>query len=297
MKKGLFGTTIFVVIMLCVAMSFTACGNKVNSSQAVEEIEPDSRFASIDALAEFVAQNFTENATPSNLESNYQSCSDAIMSYWALSHKDEDENAMTDIVFNELKAVADKLAGGSTTDMMKSGDINCAVAKYLTAKVYCDEHRGNPLYQAEMRDWLQLENELANFYGELATLANWGGSISKVIASGSRVFLAEARDDDYSQLKKGGVFSKDEPMTISEARANLIQELEDAKSLDDNLVDDENYRKSLKSMRENADKIVALLDKWLASRKKLCDAESIPESHTARLIDKLGRHIMELIEG
>lgn len=299
MKKGFLSTTIFVV-MLGVVMGFTACGNsnrEVSESVSVDEIEPDSRFATIDSLAEFMAQQFADNTSLSKLESNYQACSDAIMSYWALNHKGEDDHAMTDIVFNELKAVADKLAEGSTTDMMESGDISSAVAHYLTAKYYCDDNRSKPLYQAEMRDWLQFENELAGFYGQLATLANWGGSIAKVIASGSRVFLAEKRDDDYSQLKKGGNFPNGEPMPISEARANLIQELESAKSLEDDLVNDENYRKSLKEMREKADNLVVLLDKWLESRKKLCEAESIPEAHTAHFVDKLSRHIMEIIEG
>ncbi|MBQ6166411.1 MAG: hypothetical protein IJK41_03130 [Muribaculaceae bacterium] len=296
MKKRRFSTTVFIAMMLCVAMSFTACGNKVNSSTAVEETEPDSRFADIDSLAEFMAQQFTENATPSNLESNYQACSDAMMSHWALSHKGEDENAMTDIVFNELKDVAGKLAEGSTVDMMRSGEINCAVAQYHTAKVYCDENRGNPLYQAEMSDWLQLENELSNFYGELATLANWDGTISKVIASGSRVFVAESRDDDYSQLKKGGNFAGSDDMTIAEARANLIQELEDAKSLEDDLVDDPNFKKTLQSMRERADRIVPLLDEWLAARAELGNAEAIPEAHTAHFIEKMGQQIMKMIE-
>ena len=299
MKKGFFSTTFFVV-MLGVVMGFTACGNsnrEVSESVSVDEIEPDTRFATIDSLAEFMAQQFADNTSLSKLESNYQACSDAIMSYWALNHKGEDDHAMTDIVFNELKAVADKLAEGSTTDMMESGDISSAVAHYLTAKYYCDDNRSKPLYQAEMRDWLQFENELAGFYGQLATLANWGGSIAKVIASGSRVFLAEKRDDDYSQLKKGGNFPNGEPMPISEARANLIQELESAKSLEDDLVNDENYRKSLKEMREKADNLVVLLDKWLESRKKLCEAESIPEAHTAHFVDKLSRHIMEIIEG
>lgn len=295
MKKGFFSATFFVV-MMCIAMSFTACGNRENAESSVGEIEPNTRFAAIDTLAEFMTQQFAKNATPSDLESNYQSCSDAISSYWALNHKDEVENAMTDIVFNELKAVADKLGEGSTTDMMKSSEIFSAVAHYQTAKDYCDNFRGKPLYQTEMRDWLQLENELADFYGQLATLANWDGSIAKVIAGGSREFLAEKRNDEY-QLLKNGKFAVGEPMPLAEARANLIHELESAKSLDDDLVNDENYRKSLQEMREKADKIVVMLDKWLESRKKMCEAEKIPEAHTAHFVDKLGRHIMELIEG
>ena len=166
MKKGFFSATFFVV-MMCIAMSFTACGNRENAESSVGEIEPNTRFAAIDTLAEFMTQQFAKNATPSDLESNYQSCSDAISSYWALNHKDEVENAMTDIVFNELKAVADKLGEGSTTDMMKSSEIFSAVAHYQTAKDYCDNFRGKPLYQTEMRDWLQLEMSWLTF------MANW----------------------------------------------------------------------------------------------------------------------------
>ena len=109
--------------------------------------------------------------------------------------------------------------------------------------------------------------------------------------------LAEARQEDYSQLKKGGNFAGSEEMTISEARTNMIQELEDAKSLEDDLVDDEDFRETLKNMRDHADKVVELLDKWLESRSKLCEAEGIPESHTAHLVAQLGQRIMEMIEG
>ena len=49
-------------------------------------------------------------------------------------------------------------------------------------------------------------------------------------------------------------------------------------------------------MRERADKVVVLLDKWLASRGELCKAEGIPDSHTANLVAQLGNHIMEIIE-
>ena len=50
-------------------------------------------------------------------------------------------------------------------------------------------------------------------------------------------------------------------------------------------------------MREHADKVAALLDKWIASRAALCQAEGIPEGHTARLIAQLSRLVMEIIEG
>lgn len=296
MKNQVFNTTALIVAMLCVAMGFSACGSK-NHPTTEEQVAPDAEFANIEALAEFMSQESMDNDTPQELKSLFDAQSAAITSYWNLNHKGEDQNRMTEVVFKELKALAEKLGEGSTVDMMKSGEINSAIAQYLTAQDYCEKYKDNPLYQAEMSDWLQLEDELDDFYEELASLANWGGTISKVTASGSLTSLAEARQEDYSQLKKGGNFAGSEGMTIAEARANLIQELEDAKSLEDDLVDDEDFRETLKDMREHADKVVKLLDKWLVSRSRLCDAEGVPEKHTAHLVAQLGQHIMELIEG
>ena len=296
MKNRVFNTTALIVAMLCVAMSFSACVSKSHPTTD-EQVAPDAQFANIEALAEFMTQDLRDNDTPQELQSLYEAQSAAITSYWTLNHKGEDQNQMTEVVFKELKTLAEKLGAGSTVDMMKSAEINSAIAKYVTAQDYCEKYKDNPLYQAEMNDWLQLEDELDDFYGELAELANWGDSITKVTSANALAFLAATRQVDYSQLKKGGQFADDEPMTIAEARADLIQELEDAKSLEDNLVDDENFRETLKDMREHADKIVVQLDKWLESRNKLCQAEGIPESHTAHLIANLGTRIMLMIEG
>ena len=296
MKNRVFNTTALIVAMLCVAMSFSACVSKSHPTTD-EQVAPDAQIANIEALAEFMTQDLRDNDTPQELQSLYEAQSAAITSYWTLNHKGEDQNQMTEVVFKELKTLAEKLGAGSTVDMMKSAEINSAIAKYVTAQDYCEKYKDNPLYQAEMNDWLQLEDELDDFYGELAELANWGDSITKVTSANALAFLAATRQVDYSQLKKGGQFADDEPMTIAEARADLIQELEDAKSLEDNLVDDENFRETLKDMREHADKIVVQLDKWLESRNKLCQAEGIPESHTAHLIANLGTRIMLMIEG
>jgi hypothetical protein len=195
-----------------------------------------------------------------------------------------------------LKALADSLSGGSTFDMMQSCQIACAVARYLTAKDYCCNFSKNPLYQAEMSDWLVLEEELQEFYCTLASLANWGGSIVTITTSSAMAELAEARQADYAQLTKDGHHAGDEGMTTSEARANLIQEMEDAKSLEDDQTDKE-YTEAVMKLCKSCDKVTMLLDKWLKSRNKLCEAEGIPESHTAQFIAQLSQLIMEYIEG
>lgn len=299
MKKKVFCTFVLTA-MLSVLAVFTSCGNKNTAeteAQATEEqFEPDARFASLDSVFIVMVDDLSDK-TVDELVSHFEDKSLAVKSYWLLNHKGGDKSQMDKDVCGELKAMADSLSGGSTADMMTSGIISCAVARYLTTKEYVNNYSKNSLYQAEMNDWLVLEDELKNFYCDLAELANWGGSITKVTSASALASLAEARQEDYSQLKKGGNFAGSEEMTISEARTNMIQELEDAKSLEDDLVDDEDFRETLKNMRGHADKVVELLDKWLESRSKLCEAEGIPESHTAHLVAQLGQRIMEMIEG
>ena len=289
-------------VLLCVLAVFPSCGNKdkaVDDSQAsvaAEQFEPDERFASIDSLVAFLTETPSEG-TLDEFVKKFESQVVAMKSYWCLNHKGDDESRMDETVCGELKALADSLSGGSTFDMMQSGLINGAVSRYLTAKDYCGQYSENPLYQNEMSDWLKLEEELSGFYCDLASLANWGGSIVNITSSGALAYMVKARQEDYSQLKKGGKYADSELSTISEARANLIEELETAKSLEDDAVEGDDFRKTLNDMRAHADKVVELLDKWLESRAKLCEAEGIPENHTASLIAKLGTRIMELIEG
>ena len=300
MKKSLI-CTVVLTGMLCVLTVFTSCGNQntenaVTAQQTSDQFEPEARFASIDTLADFMTQNLSDN-TLDELAARFENQAAAIKSYWYMNHKGGDESRIDEDVCADLTALADSLSGGSTVDMEESAEISCAIAKYLVAKEYCDQHIENSLYQAEMRDWLLLEDELQAFYTDLAQLANWGGSISRVTASGALSFLAKARQGDYSKLKKGSSFADEEEMTVEEARTNLIQELEDAKSLEDDMGQGDDFKKVLEDMRSRADKVVELLDKWLASRKQLCEAEGVPEKHNAHLVYQLSQRVMELIEG
>lgn len=295
---------VLVWVMLSVAVTVSACGSKNQSASEAtamvqaESFEPDARFASIDTLAEFMIQKIKDQGTPENYIAIFDARSNAVASYWALNHKDKDQSQMSETVMKELEALANKLSEGSTLDMMQSGELSCAISQYLTAQDYCKLYRENPLYEAEMRDWLLLEDELDDFFTDLSYLSYWGGSITNVIYGGSMSNLANMRHADYCQLKKDGKYSGNGTMTIAEARANLIEEFNAAKSLEDDAIEDvEGYRKMLKDMRERADKAVALLDKWLESRAKLCEAENIPESHSAFLIGELARSIQQLMEG
>ena len=297
MRTNVLGT----IVLLCMLAVFTSCGSKTTGNtnvkeSTVEQFEPDTRFATIDTLADFMTQNLFDHTTD-ELVAHVDTQAAAMKSYWYLNHKGGDESRIDEDVCNDLKVLADSLSGGSTVDMEQSNEITCAIARYLTAKEYCNNHIKNSLYQAEMHDWLLLEDELQAFYTDLAQLANWGGSISRVTGSGALSFLAKVRQEDYSKLKKGSSFADEEEMTVEEARTNLIQELEDAKSLEDDMGAGDDFNKTLESMRLHADKVVGLLDKWLASRVQLCEAEGIPTKHNAHLVAKLGQRIMELIEG
>ncbi len=258
------------------------------------------RFASIDSLVDYMMEEFSAK-TVDEFVNRYKQKAVAVKSYGLLNYKGEDTNHWDEVVFRDLQALADSLSGGSTFDMVMSGRIERGMSHYLIAKDYCEQYSRNPLYQAEMRDWLALEDELGNFYVNLAYLANWGGTIAHVTSSGSLAYMAEERQKDYCQLKKDGHFANSESLTIAEARADFIQELADAKSLDssmdEEMYDGEGYRETLKEMCEHADRVTVLLDKWLESRAQLCKAEGVPDTHTAHLIAVLGTRIMELIEG
>ena len=280
----------------CLLLTISSCGSK--HVVAYELFRPDVRFASIDSLVDFMIDGMYDEA-PDEFVQHYENRAAAVKSYWYLNHKGEDASQMDETVCRDLEALADSLSGSSTYDMVLCGSIERAISRYLTATEYCLNYKGNTLYQNEMRDWLLLEKELGSFYGELAYLANWGGSIARVIASGTLADLSAARQEDFSELNIDGYFSSS-GITIAEARANLIQELADAKSLDDEIADElydgEAFREMHREMQEHADKVVVLLDRWLASRSKLCEAQGIPESHTAHLIARLGDEIMQLIE-
>ena len=293
-------------LMLCLLATFLSCNgtNKATANAPAPAtaavFEPDVRFASIDSLADFIMEEFSAK-TVDEFVNRYEQQTVAVKSYGLLNHKGEDNSRLDETVCSDLQVLADSLSGGSTMDMVMCGRIERAISHYLIAKDYCEKYSGNPLYQAEMRDWLALEDELGNFYVNLAYLANWGGSIAHVTSSGSLAYMAEVRQKDYCQLKKGGQFANSELLTIAEARADFIQELADAKSLDDAMADElydgEGYRETLKEMCGHADRVAVLLDTWLDSRAKLCAAQGIPDDHTAHFIAVLGTRIMELIEG
>ena len=217
-------------------------------------------------------------------------------SYWYINHKDDGKDNVTETVCHDLTVLADSLSGGSTWDMTQSGEIRGVISRYLTAQNYFDNHQQNPLYQKEMNAWLELENKLLDFYGNLTQVANWGGSIVNVIHGGNISAVADARWQDYSQLVQGGKFASCE-MSINDARTELIQEINDAKSLEDDLVDEEDYRNTLNDMRKSGDELIPLLDKWLELRAKLSESEGIPEAHTAHVIEFLAQRIQVLVEG
>ena len=293
-------------LLLCLLGTFLSCsGEKKVAASSIaptdaEVFNPDMRFASIDSLVDYMMEEFSAK-TVDEFVNRYEQQAVAVKSYGLLNHKGEDTNRWDEVVFRDLQALADSLSGGSTFDMVMSCRIERGMSHYLIAKDYCEKYSENPLYQAEMRDWLALEDELGSFYVNLAYLANWGGTIAHVTSSGSLAYMVEERQKDYCQLKKDGHFANSESLTIAEARADFIQELADAKSLDsamdDEMYDGEGYRETLKEMCEHADRVTVLLDKWLASRAQLCKAEGVPDSHTAHLIAVLGTRIMELIEG
>lgn len=292
-------------LLLSLLVTLMSCGSKkseVRETPAPAPFEADVRFASLDSLADFMMEEFSARSVD-EFVNRYEQQAVAIQSYGILNHRKEDKYPLDETVCSDLRELADSLSGGSTMDMVMCSRIWRGVCHYLTARDYVGRSK-NPLYQAEMRDWLALEEELGNLYCDLSYLTFWGGTIAHVIASGSYWTLAETRQNDYSKLCNKGPFETDQMWTIASARENFLQELADAKSpdLDDpdmydpDMYDREGFIALRTQMRERADKVVVLLDKWLASRGELCKAEGVPDSHTANLVAQLGNHIMEIIE-
>ena len=290
-RKSIFA---FICLMMCVAFCSASCANSGKPAEAAQAGEEIANVTSLDDLLSLMTDDLSGEKSLDDLVKGFEAQSAAIKSYWQQNHQNEDETNMVNTVFGELKALADSLAGGSTADMVMSGEISCAMNRYQTASEYCEKYSDNPLYQEEMRDWLQLENGLNDFYSNLAQAAYWQGSIVNVIISGAMNNIADLRQQDYSQLFKGGKAAEC-PMPIAEARTNLIQEINDARSVE-NDEGDADFDKVLKALNESGDKVVELLDKWLVSRNKLCESLGIAESHTAALIDSFSRRIQEIIE-
>ena len=290
-------STILMVVM-CLAISTTSCGTSGKQEKSVTDVPAVQDAGSVISSDSLVTLMLNDLSGIDDLEKYmgmYDRQTAAITSYWNQSHKGEDPSQMVKTVFGEFQLLADSLAGSSTMDMVESGELECAMSRYQTASEYCGKYRDNPLYRDEMCDWIQLENELNTFYCNLAQVAYWRGSIVNVIISGAMRNLAKKRLADYLQLFKGGKFAEF-PMPIAEARANLIQEINDARSLEVEDGSDEDLNNTFKALNESGDRVVELLDKWLVSRNKLCESLGVPESHTAWLIDQFSSRIQEIIE-
>lgn len=287
-SKTIFIST-FVLAALCLSCSQSTSENNGQAEQDAGMV------VSMDSLKSLMLNDLNGIDDLEKYAGMYERQTTAMTSYWNQIHKDMDPSQMVNTVFGELQARADSLSGGSTMDMVESGELRCAMSRYQSANEYFGKYSDNPLYQEEMRDWLQLEKGLNDFYSNLAQVAYWRGSIVNVIISGAMADVATSRMDDYSQLFKDGKFAEC-PMSVSEARTNLIEEINGARSVESENEGDEEFAKTVKALNESGDKVVVLLDKWLASRNKLCESLGIPESQTSALIEHFTSQIQRIIE-
>lgn len=296
-KNRLFFVLTLLLPVMCYAVSLTSCagsGKQEVSNNTEQALQDAGSVISRDSLVTLMLSDLNGIDGLEKYTGMFERLTGAIKSYWNGHDQNEVQSKMTETVFGELKSLTDSLGGGSTMDMVQSGELTCAMHRYQTASEYCGKYSDNPLYQEEMRDWLQLENGLNDFYSNLAQVAYWRGSIVNVIISGTMSSIANARLADYLQLFKEGKFA--ESSTINEARANLIQEINDARSLEIEDGTDEELKNTVKALNESGDRVVELLDKWLVSRNKLCESLGVPESHTASLINTFSTRIQEIIE-
>ena len=287
-SKTIFIST-FVLAALCLSCSQSTSENNGQAEQDAGIV------VSMDSLESLMLNDLNGIDDLEKYAGMYERQTTAMTSYWNQNNKEVDPSQMVNTVFGELQARADSLSGGSTMDMVESGELRCAMSRYQSANEYFGKYSDNPLYQEEMRDWLQLEKGLNDFYSNLAQVAYWRGSIVTVLISGAMADVATSRMDDYSQLVKDGKFAEC-PMSVSEARTNLIEEINGARSVESENEGDEEFAKTVKALNESGDKVVVLLDKWLASRNKLCESLGIPESHTSALMEHFTSQIQRIIE-
>ena len=286
----------YIYFWLCLVLCnipITACGNI--SQQTVKpatskQFVPDQRFASIDTLAEFMIEGLWESTTPEKLLARFKEESLAIKSYWLLNHKGSHADNMTDVVISDLGKLAESLSEGSTFDMVESGEIEAVVSRYLMAKDYSERYQDNPLYIDEMRDWLALESELNDYGASWAYLQNWGGSLSRLIASGFTSMNAACRQKSYCQLHRGGQFTKCQT-SLNEVCAKFRQSASLIPSQDEYLMEEQGYEQMISQTIQSGEKVLSLFNKWLASNQKLCKSEGIPESHTAAFVEDLVNNI------
>ena len=292
-SKTIFIST-FVLAALCLVIGLNSCSKSAseNNGKAGQDA---GVVVSMDSLVSLMLDDNNGVEDLDNYAKMFERQTAGMMSYWNQIHKDVDPSQMVETVFGEIQTLADSLSGGSTMDMVESGELKCAMSRYQAANEFFGKHSDNSLYQEEIRDWLQLEKGLNDFYCNLAQVAYWRGSIVNVIISGAKADVATSRQEDYSQLFKDGKFAEC-PMSISEARTNLIEEINGARSMEWENDGDEEFANVVKALNESGDKVVALLDKWLASRNKLCQSLGIPESHTSALIERFSSRIQQIIE-
>ena len=301
MKKGyikFFSVLVLVVASVSFVMAGVSCNNKAASKSTTGSSDngiPVEKVATIDSLAMYVIEQLWMEKTVDNLVKAYETQANGMLAHWDANHEQKASHLVRDTVLNrvadELKRYADEMSEGSTWDMVFSCDISRSVADFSTAKLYCEKYKDDVLYQNEMRDWLALDDVMMEFLGKLCFLDSWQGSIAQINAASAYLVIAEGRRVDYEQLRKGGEFFPCE-ISISEARSQLINVLEKLKRFKDEAGDVqsgvEEYNQMLDRVYELKDLIVPRLDAWLDSRAKLSEEQSIPESHTANMVQAFG---------
>lgn len=305
MKNRFFSILQCAGIVLCVALCCASCGNlgktaDEKAAQGDKAFVLNPRYASIDSLADLMIGDLYKSHLVEDVVSQYEDQTSAMRSYWALNYNDENlelDQLANNVAF-DMMTLADKLSASPVTpDMMRGAEIGAAVSRYFTAKEYCKKNSKDESYQNEMSSWLTLEEELVKYFGDLAMLANWGGSIARLNACATMADVLELRNKDYSQFHSGGEFAECE-MPISEARAELARQMADASSLDgDEMDDDPHYQETLDDMKKRGENVLQLLDKWLETRAAISESQKIPEAHTAHVIEALTQQIQMMIEG
>ena len=152
------------------------------------------------------------------------------------------------------------------------------------------------LSQDEANCWQALEEELVKYYGDLAMVANWGDEAATINADKAKEEVAKLRNEDLAELRKDGKFAECE-LSISDARGELVREMEDANSLGEDAVDDPQFKETLQDMKQRGENVIQLLDKWIEARAALSQSQQIPDAHTAHVIEQLAQRIQMMIEG
>lgn len=214
-----------------------------------------------------------------------------------------DKKDVTVKALRDVKNYADKMANGSTREMMECGILNTVIYHYNTG-LNSERLSGQidlPVVDAvtdEIQAWQKLENTLSDYYGYSAFMESQGGSMAYLAATGSAWNLAEARYNDTNMLLRAG-FGRGfrSFQMIDNIKKNANETAKDLTSKATDLLDCEDdfkaspyYKEVSKGLTEACENLKTDMDAWINARVRLVaclEDQLIGISETQKLLTQI----------